>query len=188
MTQTVDRPATGHTSGDPLTRVESFLAAHGSDITEVTGNDGGYLLVSDLEALVRAARAAAELEAENAALAAAAAPKIRTGQLLAQTRAERDRMRDTLVEVEELAAQHRRGDPYGVQGAAAQQILDVVADGPTAGIRAQIAATALESAAEELLGHASDDDDPQAITAAWMLQQATEVRAGALSEARPAGV
>lgn len=175
MTTTVDRPV----ATDPLSRVEQFLAGYGSDVDELQASDGGWLRVSDLEALVRAARAAADLEEENARLRAAAAPKVRTGQLLADARRERDRMRDTLVEVEELAAQHRRGDPYGVQGAAAQQILDVLAAGPTAGLRAEIAATALEAAAEELAAHASGDDDPQAIAATWMLQQALEVRVGA---------
>lgn len=184
MTQIDDRPAAGHTGDDPFTRLEGLLAQHPVEADTggaglLMGNDGGTLRVADLHALLAAARASTELEAENAALRTATAPKQRTGQLLAATRRERDLMRDTLVEVEELAARHRRGDPYGVQGAAAQQILDVLAAGPTAGLRAEIAATALEAAAEELLGHASDDDDPQAIAATWLLQQATEVRAGA---------
>ena len=116
-----------------------------------------------------------DLELENAHLREIAAPKVRTGQLLAATRRDRDLMRDTLVEVEELAARHHRGDPYGVQGAAAQQILDVLADGPTAGVRAEIAATALESAAQALAEH----EHPATTPVTWLRQRAAEVRSGA---------
>ena len=125
MTLTVDlAPSAG-----PVTRVESALR-HGHAPAQ-----------DDLRALVTAARETARLEEQCATLLTRLARVNRTGQLLAQCRAERQDLQSTLADVEELAARHRRGDPYGVQGAAAQEILDVIAASPTAHHSNQAGAT-----------------------------------------------
>lgn len=171
MTQTSRRTV----GGDPLTRVEAFLAADSSDLDDLCANPAGPLLVSDLRALAHAARSAATLEAENATLRAAEARRERTGALLVQARANLDVAFETIAEIEDLAARHHRGDPYGVQGAAAQQILDVIANGPAAGAIALRQAAALDAAARAL----SEEAGNGALAAVvWLTDKAAPLRAG----------
>lgn len=167
MTQ-VTHPVEGT---DPLTRVEAFLAAQaGSEHPAAAGT----LRLDDLRALTHAAHAAAHLEAENATLRAAEARRARTGALLVQARANLDVALETIAEIEDLATRHHRGDPYGVQGAAAQQILDVIAHGPAAGAIALRQAAALDAAARAL----SEEAGNGALAAVvWLTDKAARLRA-----------
>lgn len=117
---------------------------------------------------------------------AAAARRARTGVLLAHAREDLGEARGYLLTVASLAARHHRGDPYGPQGAAAQQILDALTEPLSTDPVARLTAGVLSSAAAAIEAHASCTCDPAcperalavAGAPAWLRTLAVDIAAG----------